>query len=210
MKDDSGGATSARVAEILVSTGAVTFRTEPFFTFTSGVQSPIYVDNRVILGHVRERSIVIRELTHAATELGVFDSIAGTATAGIPWASWLAVGIEVPLLYVRAEAKRWGHQKSVEGASDLRGRVLIVEDLVFSSGSMLQAVSNIREAGYNVDRCIAIVSYETRKATDRLADAGVSLTTLTTIDDALEAASAQQKLPEGGVAIVKDWIRTLR
>src|SRR6266508_4455914 len=104
-----------QVVRSLVQRGAVTFRTEPFFTFTSGAESPIYIDNRRMLGHVTERRIIVEALSALAEKLGRFDVVAGTATAGIPWATWLADSLSLPLMYVRAQAKKWGHERSIEG-----------------------------------------------------------------------------------------------
>src|SRR5215469_7459075 len=109
---------SDRVATILVECGAIEFRTDPPFRFTSGVISPVYVDNRLLLGFVDERRALVEGLAAAAAHdagAPAVDAVAGTATAGIPWAAWLADHWGVPMLYVRSGAKEWGKQKSIEG-----------------------------------------------------------------------------------------------
>ena len=101
-----GAMRSDQVARILVDTGAVSFRTAPFFRFTSGVESPIYVDNRRLLGFTGERRTLVAHLIRAMLrdDADVPDAIAGTATAGIAWAAWIADRLDLPMLYVRSSA----------------------------------------------------------------------------------------------------------
>src|SRR5215472_19072647 len=107
---------SDRVATMLVECGAIDFRTDPPFRFTSGTISPIYVDNRLLLGFVEVRRALVAGLAAAiGGDDDAPDAVAGTATAGIPWAAWLADLWGVPMLYVRSGAKEWGRQKSIEG-----------------------------------------------------------------------------------------------
>ncbi len=116
-------------------TGAVAFRTSPFFRLTSGAESPVYVDNRQLLGHVAERREVVDAFIEAlAAQQPAPDAIAGTATAGIPWGAWIADRLSLPFLYVRSQAKAWGKESAVEGAAPEGARVLVIEDLAFSAG----------------------------------------------------------------------------
>lgn len=196
---------------MLVSTGAVTFRTTPFFRFTSGVESPVYVDNRRLLGQITERQQVVSSLTAL---LGCDDragtTIAGTATAGIPWAAWIADRLDLPLLYVRAKAKDWGHQRAVEGSAPATARVVLIEDLVFSAGSVASAVSSLRHIGLAVREVLTIVSYETRLARDRITSLGIAHRTLTTIDDTLAAARRLDYLSDDQLSTVADWLAHTR
>jgi orotate phosphoribosyltransferase len=205
-------ASTPSVAEILVSTGAVAFRTDPFFRFTSGVESPVYVDNRRLLGHVAERELVVAELAAAAQSegSGSVGAVAGTATAGIPWAAWLADRLQLPLLYVRAQAKEWGHARAVEGVAPAGQEVLVVEDLAFTAGSLRAATEHLREAGYVVDKVLTIVSYGTPTAASRMHALAVMHHTLTTIDAALRAASAMGTLDDSQVEVVEQWLATIR
>lgn len=196
---------------MLVRTGAVAFRTNPFFRFTSGVTSPVYVDNRQLLGHVKDRSKVVEHLIRsAAPALGSIEAVAGTATAGIPWAAWIAARLELPLLYVRSEAKDWGRERAVEGTAPPRALVLLVEDLAFSGGSLLAAAKNLRQADFRVEDALSIVSYETPVARQRLEESDLQLRALTTVDAALAAAYEQGSLNEGEAKTVADWLQKTR
>lgn len=205
--DDTSTASDV-VAKILVDTGAVSFRTDPFFTFTSGTESPVYVDNRRLLGFPAQRRQIVAELA-GVTDAGV-TAVAGTATAGIAWAAWLADRLELPMLYVRSQAKEHGQQRAIEGTAPAGSETVLVEDLAFTAGSMASSAANLREAGFVVDVALTIVSYETPKAAERIGDLGIEHRTLTTIDAALAAAEGQGALDAAQVAIVQEWIAGIR
>jgi orotate phosphoribosyltransferase len=195
-----------RIAETLVRTGAVTFRTEPFFRLTSGTESPVYVDNRQLLGHVSERLEVIDVFLQEIAALPAPEVIAGTATAGIPWGAWLADRLSLPFLYVRSQAKAWGKESAVEGTAPKGARVLVIEDLAFTAGSLIEAAENLRAAGFLVEDALTIASYDMPDAHARLAALDLRHTTLTTIDDALAAAERAGSLDEGQVSVVRAWL----
>jgi len=203
---------SDRVATMLVECGAIEFRTDPLFRFTSGVTSPVYVDNRLLLGFVDVRRELVEGLGAVARDDGgaqVADAVAGTATAGIPWAAWLAELWDVPLLYVRSGAKEWGRQKSIEGLIGDGWRTVVVEDLIFSGGSARRTVATLREAGLHVDKCACIVTYQAPESR-RLADDGVTVTALTTVDQALVAAVRLGKLSASDREVVAEWLSQIR
>lgn len=206
-----------QIADTLVRTGAVAFRTEPFFRLTSGVDSPVYVDNRQLLGHVDERLEVVMALVEAVTALvdavgasEAPEAIAGTATAGIPWGAWLADRLALPFMYVRSQAKEWGKQRAVEGAAPAGARVLVIEDLAFSAGSLVDAAENLRAAGFEVKDAFTIASYEMPSARARVDELDLRHTSLTTIDEALAAARRVGSLNDEQVSVVEDWLRDRR
>jgi orotate phosphoribosyltransferase len=199
-----------RIAETLVRTGAVAFSTDPFFRLTSGTESPVYVDNRQLLGHVAERVEVIDAFLAAIAARPEPDAIAGTATAGIPWGAWLADRLSLPFLYVRSQAKAWGKESAVEGTAPAGARVLVIEDLAFSAGSLADAAENLRRAGFLVEHAMTIASYEMPSAQARLQALGLRHTTLTTIDEALAAAGQAGSLNDGQVSTVAAWLREQR
>lgn len=203
---------SDRVATILVECGAIEFRIDPPFRFTSGVISPVYVDNRLLLGFVDERRALVEGLaTAAAHDAGApaVGAVAGTATAGIPWAAWLAEHWGVPMLYVRSGAKEWGRQKSIEGLVGDGWRTVVVEDLIYSGGSARRTVGTLRDAGLHVDTCVCIVTYQAPESR-RLADDGVTVTALTTVDQALDAAERLGKLSAADREVVVEWLTKIR
>ena len=158
-----------KIAELLVGTGAVAFRTTPFFRLTSGAESPVYVDNRQLLGHVAERLEVLAAFMEAtAAQPLAPEAIAGTATAGIPWGAWLADRLSLPFVYVRSQAKTWGKESAVEGTAPSSARVLVIEDLAFSAGSLADAAENLRAAGFLVEDALTIASYDMPAAHARM------------------------------------------
>jgi len=178
------------VAKLLVSIGAVEVRTDPatWFTWASGEKAPVYCDNRVVISFPDARA---RIATALATSIRAAwpdaEVIAGTATAGIPHAAWVAEKLELPMVYVRGSAKEHGKGKRVEGRA-LRGeRVALVEDAVSFGGSSLSAVEALQEEGGKCVGVQAIYSYGFPKAVQRFADAGVALRALTNFDALLEA-----------------------
>ncbi len=203
---------SFSAATILVECGAIQFRTDPPFRFTSGVVSPIYVDNRVLLGFVEARRALVAGLAAAASEQPgspAADAVAGTATAGIPWAAWLSDLWEVPLLYVRSSAKSWGREKRVEGTIGAGWRTIVVEDLLYSGGSARATIDGLRAVGLSVDRCVCIVTYDTPASRD-LGRMGVEVKSLTTVEQTLEAAVQLKKLSASDRVVVTDWLGGIR
>ena len=203
---------SIEVATILVECGSIAFRTDPPFRFTSGAESPIYVDNRHMLGFVKARTALVAALDDLAsrnTDENSFDAVAGTATAGIPWAAWLADRWAVPLLYVRSNAKGWGHENSVEGLKQAGWRTIVVEDLIYSGGSALTTIGRLRDVGQSVDTCVCIVTYDI-PASRSIGNAGVTVKALTTVDQALEAAADLGKLSDTEYATVAQWLAEKR
>ena len=177
-------------AKLLVSIGAVEVRPDPkdWFTWSSGEKAPIYCDNRVVISYPDARRRIASGLAESIR--GAFPDaqvIAGTATAGIPHAAWVADLLELPMVYVRGAAKEHGKGKLVEGRA-LRGeRVALVEDAVSFGGSSLSAVAGLEAEGGKVVGVQAIYSYGFPKAKERFAAAGVTLLALTDFDALLES-----------------------
>jgi orotate phosphoribosyltransferase len=229
-------ALASEIADTLVRTGAVAFRTSPFFRLTSGAESPVYVDNRQLLGHVQERQRVVAALVELAgtrreasglegasapeedastsedvpTLQGPPAAIAGTATAGVPWGAWMADRMALPFVYVRSQAKAWGKERAVEGYAPAGAQVLVIEDLAFSAGSLIAAAENLRDAGFQVQDALTIASYDLPRAHARMEAAGLRHATLTTIDEALAAAERAGSLDDRQVSVVEDWLLQAR
>src|SRR5690606_24593523 len=123
-------------------------------TWASGIKSPIYCDNRITLSHPEERNFMARSLMELVPDWDQIDVIAGVATAGIPYASILAHLTEKPLIYVRSANKKHGRQNVIEGSAKPGQRVIVVEDLISTGGSSLEAVARVREAQLEVSGVI--------------------------------------------------------
>jgi orotate phosphoribosyltransferase len=170
-----------KIAENLLKMGAVKVSINPPFTWTSGIKSPVYCDNRKMIAFVKERKLVVDGFKKLIKEKGLKpDVIGGTATAAIPWAAFLAYELKLPMIYIRPEKKEHGAGKQIEGHLTPGQNVLIVEDLISTGGSSVNAVSAVREEGKcTVEDVFAIVTWEIPKAIEVFKGANVRLTTLT-------------------------------
>lgn len=154
---------ASQIAENLLDKGAVKVSLDPPFTWTSGIKSPIYCDNRKLISHTDSRRIILDGIESRLKELNWnFDVIGGTATAGIPWAAFLAERLNKPMIYIRPEPKGHGAGKQVEGDSDALKdkKVLILEDLFSTGGSSIKSADAVvAELSAEIVGIFAIFSY---------------------------------------------------
>lgn len=169
------------IAGLLLDIGAVKVRMNPPFTWTSGITSPIYCDNRKLISHPRERKLVVKSLVSLLKETGPLpEFVGGTATAAIPWAAFVAQELDLPMVYIRPEKKEHGAGRQVEGDLPPGKRVLIVEDLISTGGSSVAAAKAVQaECQGVVTHVLAIVTYELEEAKRKFLEAGLHLSTLT-------------------------------
>jgi orotate phosphoribosyltransferase len=196
-----------QIAEGLIDIGAVGFTPHTPITFKSGIQSPIYVDNRTVPYHWRVWQLVIHGFAQMIEARGIqFDVIAGIETAGIPHSAALAYHLRMPSVFVRKEAKDHGAKKRVEGG-EVRGKqVLLIEDHISTGGSSLAGVQALRAEGAIVEYCLAITSYAFSEATTQFSEAGVSLHVLATLPDLLAAARKKALFGDAEMAVLEDWV----
>ena len=181
--------TPTDLATALLDLGAVALRPDAPFTWASGWRSPVYTDNRRVLGDVALRRGVRDAFADAVRSSGwTPDVVAGTATAGIPHAAWLADALDLPMAYVRSGAKAHGTGRQIEGAPVDGRRVVLVEDLVSTGGSSLAAVDALRAAGADVVGVVALFTYGFDAATDAFDGAGVPLVALADYGALVDAA----------------------
>ena len=200
--------TPAALAAALLDLGAVALRPAAPFTWASGWRSPVYTDNRRVLGDVRLRRAVRDAFARAVRDAGWAPNVvAGTATAGIPHAAWLADALALPMAYVRGSAKAHGTGSRIEGADVGAARVVLVEDLVSTGGSSLAAVEALREAGAEVVGVVALFSYGFPTAATAFAAARVPLVTLTGYDALVAAARARGDVSDADLATLAAWRR---
>jgi len=194
------------IARILLDLKAVSLRIDPPFTWTSGRLSPIYCDNRLIMSDPESRKTIAREFRDLIVEKGHRpDVIAGTATAGIPHAAWLADLMELPMVYVRGAAKGHGKQNRIEGRLDPGSTVVLIEDLISTGGSSVSAAEGLKEAGADVLAVAAIFTYGLEVAQKTFNDAGVSLYTLTSFGVLVEEAMRGGRLSEADINTLSEW-----
>ena len=183
---------SERIARDLLSIRAVFLRPEEPFTWASGIKSPIYCDNRLTLTAPAVRTDVETGLTELIrenyTEVQV---LMGTSTAGIAHAAIVGHMMGLPMGYVRSGAKDHGRQNQIEGRLEPGQKVVVVEDLISTGGSVIDVVNVLREAGAEVLGIVSIFTYGMRKSVERLAAAEVKNVSLTNFDSIVKAAAEE-------------------
>jgi orotate phosphoribosyltransferase len=186
------------IAKILITSDAVRLSPQDPFTYTSGLKGPIYTDNRVLISFVEERKAIVDAFIDLVKERGLKpDYLAGTATAGIPWAAFMAERMGLPMVYVRSKPKGHGAGKQIEGNLPEGKSVLIIEDLVTTGGSAINSVEAIRNEGKGiVHEVFAIFSYGLEKAENAFRESSTALTTLTNLDVLLDVALEMGKVSE--------------
>lgn len=172
-----------QIAKDLLSIGAVFFRPNEPFTWASGIKSPVYCDNRLTLTAPAVRSDVENGLASLIREhYPEAEVLMGTSTAGIAHAAITAHLLGLPMGYVRSGAKDHGRQNQIEGRLEKDQKVVVVEDLISTGGSVIEVVNVLREAGADVLGIVSIFTYGMQKGLDRLAQAGVRNISLTNFD----------------------------
>lgn len=200
--------TRRRLAQDLIDIGAVSLAPDQPFTWASGLLSPVYCDNRMTLGHPSVRRRIRDAFVETIREHALKpDVLAGTATAGIPHAAWLAEALGLPMTYVRSKPKEHGKGSQIEGPLDAGQHVVVIEDLVSTGGSSIGAVEALQSAGAAVEAVLAIFSYGLEAADDAFAAAGVPLYTLTDFTQLMSVAKAGGRLDEEGAASIAEWRR---
>ncbi len=196
---------SKEIAEILLELEAVKLSPQKPFTWASGIKSPIYCDNRITLSHPEERKFMARSLMELVPDWNQIDVIAGVATAGIPYASILAHITEKPLIYVRSGTKSHGRQNVIEGSCKPGQRVIVVEDLISTGGSVLEAVAHLRNADLDVAGVIAIFTYQLAEADQNFRDAKVNYTTLSNYKTLINQAVEMNYINDDDMKTLKKW-----
>lgn len=178
------------IAEALLAIKAVFFRPDDPFTWASGIKSPVYCDNRLILTAPKQRKIVEQAIADTVKknypECEVF---MGTSTAGIAHAAIAASILDMPMGYVRSGAKDHGRQNQIEGKLEKGQKVVVIEDLISTGGSVIEVVNVLREAGAEVLGIVSIFTYGMQKGLDRLAAANVKNVSLTNFDVIAQVAA---------------------
>lgn len=189
------------IAQDLLSIKAVFLRPEEPFTWASGIKSPVYCDNRLTLTAPEVRNDVEESL--AETIAAVFPEVEvlmGTATAGIAHAAITAHLMDLPMGYVRSGAKDHGRGNQIEGRLEKGQKVVVVEDLISTGGSCIDAVNVLRDAGADVLGVVSIMTYGMKKGIDRMAEAGIKWVSLTNFDTVAEVAAEQNYISKDDIA----------
>lgn len=191
------------VAGSLLSIGAVFLRPQEPFTWASGIKSPIYCDNRLILTAPEVRNEVERAIAETVRRAyPQAEILMGTATAGIAHAAIAAHLLGLPMGYVRSGSKDHGRKNQIEGKLEAGQKVVVIEDLISTGGSVLDAVQALREAGAEVLGIVSIFTYGMKKGLERLAEANVQNISLTDLDTIARVGAENHYISDADVARV--------
>ena len=195
-----------KLAKELLAIQAVALRPNDYFTWTSGIKSPIYCDNRITMSYPSLRREIAAGMVEVIKEkYPEVEVVAGTATAGIPHAAWVSELLDLPMIYVRDSAKKHGKTNQIEGRVLEGQKVVIIEDLISTGLSSLKVAKALREAGAEVLGVVAIFSYELTKAHEDFSQAGVEYITLTNYPVLVKEAVDSEYIHQEDVEKLLEW-----
>lgn len=195
-----------KIAEDLLKIKAVSLSPQKPFTWASGLHTPIYCDNRMIMSFPEVRDEVeglfAKKIGEIYPEVEV---IAGTATAGIPHAAFIAERLHLPMIYIRSKPKDHGQGNQIEGQLLPGQKIVIIEDLISTGGSVLQAAAAAQKAGAEVLGVLAIFTYELAQSVKNFTEKGMPLYALTDYSTLIEVAAQTGYIEKNQLAMLKDW-----
>ncbi|GGA21082.1 orotate phosphoribosyltransferase [Paenibacillus physcomitrellae] len=197
---------AGQIAGSLLEIKAVALRPHQPFTWTSGIKSPIYCDNRLTMSYPEVRDLIAESFASIIRDqYPDAEVIAGTATAGIPHAAFVSQKLGLPMAYIRDKAKGHGKENMIEGLIKPGQKVIVIEDLISTGGSSLKAALAVKEAGAEPLAVLAIFSYQLEKATTAFADAGIPLQTLSNYTALTEKAVELGSIKLEDLELLKAW-----
>lgn len=183
------------VAQTLLDIGAVFLRPDEPFTWASGIKSPVYCDNRLILSSPKHRTVVEKAIAQTVRqEFPECEILMGTSTAGIAHAAIAADFLGMPMGYVRSGAKTHGRENKIEGKLLPKQKVVVIEDLISTGGSAIEVVNTLRAAGAEVLGIVSIFTYNMKRSEERLAEAMVRNVSLTDFDTVADVAAESGRI----------------
>lgn len=194
------------IARDLLKIKAVYLKPEEPFTWASGIKSPIYTDNRVTLAYPETRTLIENGFVEKIrAEFPDVEVIAGTATAGIPHGAIIADKMNLPFAYIRSKPKDHGAGNQIEGRVAPGQKMVVIEDLISTGGSVLDAIAAAKREGADVVGAAAIFTYELPKADKNFADAGVKLVTLSNYTELIHLAEQEGYINAEGLTLLKKF-----
>lgn len=201
-----GNVVKEKIANHLLNIGAVSLKPNDPFTWSSGIKSPIYCDNRLTLSYPEIRKDIAKGLVKLIKKhFKEANVIAGTATAGIPHAAWVSAKLEKPMVYVRSKAKGHGKGNQIEGRINTGDQVVIVEDLISTGGSVITAAEALRAEGAEIVGVVAIFTYGLEKGKEQLKNANLPYEVLTDYDTLIQVALERNDISEAELAKLQAW-----
>ncbi|CAI2665190.1 Orotate phosphoribosyltransferase [Apilactobacillus kunkeei] len=198
--------TNQLIASDLLKINAVTLSPNQPFTWASGIKAPIYTDNRITISFPEVRTHIADGLAELITnKFPEAKVIGGVATAGIPHAAIVADKMNLPMIYVRSKPKDHGRGKQMEGSIDEKAPIVLIDDLLSTGKSVLNAAQALKNEGYNVIGVVAIFSYELPDSTKNFKEAGIEFDTLTNYSTIIEQAKAENSISEDELVVLRKW-----
>ncbi|MCP0886195.1 orotate phosphoribosyltransferase [Ligilactobacillus sp. WILCCON 0076] len=194
------------IAKDLLEINAVKLAPAKPFIWASGLKSPIYCDNRLTISYPKIRTQIASGLAQIIKDKWPdTEVIAGTATAGIPHAAWIAEKLNLPMVYVRSKPKDHGRGKQIEGVLQAGAKTVLIDDLISTGGSVLQAVTAAKNEGANVIGVAGIFSYQLAAAKTNFAAANMEFTTLTNYTELLDVANKEAYITADERKLLEKW-----
>lgn len=197
---------ASQIAADLLDIQAVYLKPENPFTWASGIKSPIYTDNRITLSYPETRNLIENSFVDTIKDhFPEVEVIAGTATAGIPHGAIIADKMSLPFAYIRSKPKDHGAGNQIEGRVLKGQKMVIIEDLISTGGSVLDAAAAAKREGAAVLGVVAIFTYELPKASQNFEEAGVQLITLSTYSDLIQVAKEKGYITADGLQLLQKF-----
>lgn len=194
------------VAKDLLKIQAVKLSPDELFTWASGIKSPIYCDNRLTISYPQVRTQIAQGIADLIrTNYPKVEVIAGTATAGIPHAAWIAAELNLPLVYVRSKPKDHGRGRQVEGVLPQGAKTVVIDDLFSTGGSILKAVAAARKEGADVIGTCGIFSYQLAALDANFQEAGLTYHTLTNYSELIDVANEENYITTEQKQVLQEW-----
>jgi orotate phosphoribosyltransferase len=198
------------IAKALLDENAVFLRPEDPFTWTSGIKSPIYCDNRLLISVPQVRELIVKSFLSLIKDKELDpEVIAGTATAGIPWAAWIAHELKLPLIYIRSQAKGHGRQNMIEGKVMSGSKTLLIEDLISTGKSLIHAADVLNAAKMKVIAVCGIFHYNLPQTLTVFKTKDYPVYALATLDEMLRWATENSRLREHQNEEILLWRKNL-
>ncbi|NND32843.1 MAG: orotate phosphoribosyltransferase [Saprospiraceae bacterium] len=193
------------IAQLLLQIKAIKLNAKDPFTWASGIKSPIYCDNRIALSYPYVRNEIKKSLISQASQFTPFDGVAGVATAGIPHGAILADALGLPFIYVRNKAKGHGRQNVIEGEMNPGSNVLVIEDLISTGGSSMEAILSLQDAEFNITGLLAIFTYQLDYSTKKFKSNEIEVHTLTDYTTLISVAQELQYVDYDDLDLLSRW-----
>ncbi|CAM3678707.1 orotate phosphoribosyltransferase [Erysipelothrix urinaevulpis] len=201
---------SETIASYLLDCGAVSLRPDNYYTWVSGIKSPIYCDNRVTISFPEIRRYITKAFVDMIeNNYPDVDAIIGTATAGIPQACWVSDVLDLPMAYVRSGHKAHGKGQQIEGKLNENSQVIVIEDLISSGKSSIEVCQALEEQGHHVLAVLSIFTYELSRAQTAFEKADIQVKSLSNYSDLIRIAQEKHVITEKDLNILAQWNKTI-